>query len=93
MLESDPGRQAPVDLALAWASRLLTALDDLATSFDRSAYVEVCDTIGHRITWMPDGEGRAVGISVDGALIVETAAGQEMIRSGAVRHVRRVPES
>jgi BirA family biotin operon repressor/biotin-[acetyl-CoA-carboxylase] ligase len=93
LLESDPGRQAPVDLALAWASRLLTALDDLATSFDKSAYVEVCDTIGHRITWLPQGEGRAIGITVDGALIVETAAGQEVIRSGTVRHVRRVPES
>jgi BirA family biotin operon repressor/biotin-[acetyl-CoA-carboxylase] ligase len=90
LLESDPGRQAAVDLAMAWASRLLSALDDPAVSFDRSAYIEVCDTIGHRISWTPAGEGRAIGITVDGALIVETAAGQEVIRSGAVRHVRRV---
>jgi BirA family biotin operon repressor/biotin-[acetyl-CoA-carboxylase] ligase len=89
LLDSDPGRQAAVDLALAWAARLLNALDDLATGFDRSAYVAVCDTIGHRITWTPAGEGRAIGITVDGALIVETAQGQEVLRSGAVRHVRR----
>jgi len=88
LLELDPGRQVAVDLALAWASRLLSALEDLVASFDRSAYIEMCDTIGHHVTWMPAGEGRAIGITVDGALIVETAAGQEVIRAGAVHHVR-----
>lgn len=88
LLDDDPGPRAGVDLALAWASRILAALNDLPAAFDRSSYIEMCDTIGRNITWTPAGEGRAVGISIDGALVVETAQGQQVIRSGAVRHVR-----
>ncbi len=91
LLEVDPVRSAATDLALAWASRLLAALDGLPASFARSAYIEVCDTIGRHITWQPAGEGRAIGVTVDGALVVETGAGHEVIRSGAVRHVRGAP--
>ena len=57
-------------------------------SFDKAGYLEICSTIGRQITWLPEGAGRAVGISADGALVVATAAGQETLRSGAVHHVR-----
>ena len=91
LFDNDPGPRAGIDLALAWAARLLAAVDGLPASFDRTAYVEICDTIGRRITWTPAGEGRAVGITVDGALVVETSQGQQVLRSGAVHHVRQTP--
>jgi biotin-(acetyl-CoA carboxylase) ligase len=51
-------------------------------------YRSVCTTIGQEITWEPGGSGRAVDISSDGALVVETVSGRETIHSGAVSHVR-----
>lgn len=88
LLDNDPGPQTPIDLAHEWAGRMVTALGALPDSFDKSDYVAACATIGRHITWTPDGEGRAIGISADGALVVETATGQETIRSGEVSHVR-----
>lgn len=86
--ESDPGEAVAESLAHAWAGRLLHGLDGLPGSFEKGRYVEVCSTIGRDITWRPGGAGRAVGISSDGALIVETTAGQRTLRSGEVSHVR-----
>ncbi|MCP3975316.1 MAG: biotin--[acetyl-CoA-carboxylase] ligase [bacterium] len=88
LVEHDPGQSAAVDLAHDWVARILKALNGLPDSFDKATYVEACTTIGRHITWTPNGEGRAVGISADGALVVDTESGQRTIRSGEVSHVR-----
>ncbi len=88
LLDHDPGPSAAIDLAHDWAGRVVEALESLPESFDKAAYVEACGTIGRHITWSPGGEGRAVGISADGALVVETVSGSDTIRSGEVSHVR-----
>lgn len=88
LADHDPGAEVAVDLAHDWAGRLLPALADLPGSFDKARYLEICQTIGRMITWAPDGSGKAIGVSADGALLVETAQGQQTIRSGEVSHVR-----
>jgi BirA family biotin operon repressor/biotin-[acetyl-CoA-carboxylase] ligase len=88
LLEHDPGKAAAVELAHDWATRLVRAINGLPASFNKARYTEICSTIGRHITWQPDGAGRAVGITVDGGLIVDTAAEQVTIRSGEVSHVR-----
>jgi BirA family biotin operon repressor/biotin-[acetyl-CoA-carboxylase] ligase len=88
LLDHDPGKHAAVELAHDWASRLLTAIAGLPGSFNKARYTEICSTIGRHITWRPDGDGRAIGITADGGLIVDTAEDQVTIRSGEVSHVR-----
>ena len=66
----------------------ISAIAGLPASFNKARYLEICSTLGRNITWQPDGAGRAVGITADGGLIVETADGQTTIRSGEVSHVR-----
>jgi len=88
LLDHDPGWPAAVDLAHHWAGRLIGALEGLPDTFDKSSYVEICGTVGRQITWEPAGSGRAVGITSDGALLVDTAGGQRTLRSGEVSHVR-----
>jgi hypothetical protein len=44
--------------------------------------------LGREIQWQPEGEGRAVEIADDGALIVVVDGREERLVSGAVRHVR-----
>lgn len=88
LLDHDPGKDAAVELAHDWAARLLSAIDGLPESFNKARYTEICSTIGRHITWQPDGAGRAVGITADGGLIVDSEAEQVTIRSGEVSHVR-----
>jgi len=88
LLDHDPGKRAAEELAHDWAPRLLAALAGLPASFNKARYLEICRTLGRNITWQPGGSGRALGITADGGLIVETAEGQMTIRSGEVSHVR-----
>jgi BirA family biotin operon repressor/biotin-[acetyl-CoA-carboxylase] ligase len=87
------GRPSPSEverLARAWADEFLTELDNEPSSWPRSEYVSRCLTIGRHITWDPNGRGKAIEVAEDGALIVETDAGTEELRSGEVRHVRGI---
>jgi len=88
LADHDPGDHTAMELAHDWTGRLLAALGDLPGSFDKGRYQELCATIGRHITWLPEGEGRAVGVSADGALLVATAHGQKTLRSGEVSHIR-----
>ncbi len=78
----------PDVIATSWADRLLGLVAAGSGAWPHRDYVARCVTIGADITWDPDGEGHAVGIASDGALIVETPAGVKTIRSGEVRHLR-----
>jgi BirA family transcriptional regulator, biotin operon repressor / biotin---[acetyl-CoA-carboxylase] ligase len=75
-------------IATSWADRLLGLVAAGPRAWPHHEYTTRCVTIGADITWDPEGEGRAVGIAPDGALIVETPAGMKTIRSGEVRHLR-----
>ena len=59
-----------------------------AAGWPRDEYRQSCLTLGWAITWEPEGSGRAIDISHDGGLVVETPAGVETLHAGRVRHVR-----
>lgn len=88
LLQDDPGQALSVALAHDWAGRVLAALPALPDSFERTRYIELCDTVGRDITWQPDGAGRAIGIGPDGELLVTTDGGALALHSGEVSHVR-----
>lgn len=88
LLDHDPGAAISVEIAHAWAARLLALVRGLPASFDRLRYTELCATIGTDITWEPGGSGRAIGIDSDGALVVTASDGSVVLRSDEVSHVR-----
>ncbi len=88
LYETDPGSELGLALARGWVDRLLEAAD---RPWDLAGYRRNCSTIGQSISWEPDGTGRAVDISPDGALLVETADGLVRLYAGAVRHVSIKP--
>lgn len=85
---SDPGRPEADRVAEAWAGALLDVTVSAESGWSLDRYREVCDTLGRPVRWDPDGQGRAVDVAPDGGLVVETAAGRTVLRSGAVRHLR-----
>jgi BirA family biotin operon repressor/biotin-[acetyl-CoA-carboxylase] ligase len=82
----DPGPTAHVELGALWGAELMERLG--SAGWDRDGYREVCVTLGREISWEPDGSGTATDVTEDGELVVITDHGEEVIRSGAVRHVR-----
>ena len=82
----DPGADLYAEIGACWGAELLRLIGTPGWPVDR--YREVCVTLGKRITWEPDGSGRALDIDDAGGLIVETPEGATTIRSGEVRHVR-----
>lgn len=87
LLDSDPGPGLPVALARAWVDRWLAASAHL-DSWDRDAYLDACITVGRDVTWEPAGSGTAVGVDVDGGLVVQTVSGDQVLHAGEVRLVR-----
>jgi BirA family biotin operon repressor/biotin-[acetyl-CoA-carboxylase] ligase len=88
LLPTDPGPESNVPLARLFADLLFSAIDSDPSLWDRDAYEASCSTLGEEIEWGPSGRGLAVGIAVDGGLIVETDAGTTALRSGSVHQVR-----
>ena len=84
----DPEEDAGPRLAERWTETLLALVDAGPDSWPIDSYRRICTTLGREITWEPSGSGRAVDIDPSGALIVETPSGRELLRSGAVTHVR-----
>jgi len=82
----DPGEETYAELGGLWGAELMNLIETDGWPIDE--YRERCATLGRQITWTPFGQGEAVDIGEDGALIVETAAGKESLRSGVVREVR-----
>ena len=86
LYRSDPGPHAHLEVGALWGAHLMELL--AADGWPVEEYRAVCSTIGENIVWEPQGEGVAVGVDDDGALLVETSGTIEAIHSGAVRHVR-----
>lgn len=86
VFDQDPGGDAHREIGALWVAELLAQVETEGWPVDE--YREVCTTLGRSITWEPNGEGIAAGISENGALLVETVSGIEEIHAGAVNHVR-----
>jgi BirA family biotin operon repressor/biotin-[acetyl-CoA-carboxylase] ligase len=72
------------DLAVAWVDRFLELMTRPPNEWGVDEYRRACVTLGHRVSYAA-GSGTAVGISGDGALLVETGGGIVVVDSGEVR--------
>lgn len=88
VLPADPGVAVVAPLARLWADHIQQRLTGPPEAWGHDEYRDACWTLGTEIVWEPDGRGVAVDIAPDGGLIVQTAVGREVLRSGAVRSVR-----
>lgn len=84
----DPGPDLGPALARSWAERFLEMMGRPVVEWPRERYREVCRTIGREISWEPSGSGTAIDVDERGGLVVRTGAGEVVLTSGAVRHVR-----
>jgi BirA family biotin operon repressor/biotin-[acetyl-CoA-carboxylase] ligase len=84
--EEDPGPRLHAEIGALWSAELLGLLR--AEGWPIDEYRQACVTLGLDIEWDPDGAGRALDISDNGALLIEDGSGERAIHSGAVRHVR-----
>jgi len=87
LLEDDPGFDAAMTLADAWANSLLALLDEGALMWPRTEYERASVTLGQEVHW-DAGTGTAVGIAADGALVVESDGERIDLHSGEV-HTHR----
>jgi BirA family biotin operon repressor/biotin-[acetyl-CoA-carboxylase] ligase len=88
--EADPGPGRAAELARAWADELLRRLAAPFEMWGREEYRSACSTLGRRVRWQPGGEGSAVDIDEDGALLVDTPSGRVRLGTGEVWEVRAV---
>ncbi len=86
VFDQDPGEEAHRGIGALWVAELMAQIESDGWLADE--YRDGCSTLGRSITWEPNGEGIAAGISDGGSLLVETGSGIEEIHAGAVRHVR-----
>lgn len=86
--DQEPGGDLHVALARSWCEETMRLLSAGPESWPHDEYRSRCTTIGRDIVWEPGGEGRAVDVDVEGALVVRTPDGEIRLRSGEIRHVR-----
>lgn len=86
VFDRDPGEEVHREIGTLWVAELMAQVESEGWPVDE--YRAACATLGRSITWEPNGEGIAAGISENGALLVKTVSGIEEIHAGAVRHVR-----
>lgn len=86
LLAADPGADAGVRLAEAWADVLIGYLGAGGEDWPRAEYESASVTLGYEVAW-GDGRGRAVAIANDGALVVERDGERIELRAGEV-HTR-----
>ncbi len=86
LFAADPGADAGVKLAEAWADVLIGYLVAGAEDWPRAEYEAASVTLSHEVVW-GDGRGRAVAIANDGALVVERDGERIELRAGEV-HTR-----
>ncbi|MGH8873054.1 MAG: biotin--[acetyl-CoA-carboxylase] ligase [Acidimicrobiia bacterium] len=84
--EEDPGPEVHARIAGLWAAELLRIVED--DGWPAGEYRGLCATLGREITWDPEGRGRAIDITDEGALVVEVDGARSLVTSGAIRHVR-----
>ena len=85
---TDPGEEHSHRVAEQWAEVFLQRIEAGPTDWGRDEYLARCTTIGRPIEWDPDGSGIAIGIGDDGALLIDSQAGEVALYAGAVRNVR-----
>jgi len=86
LLSEDPGGGTASRVAEVWAQSLLDHLDQGPDRWPRAEYEQASVTLAQEVFWQ-DGHGRAVGISDNGALVVDQAGIEVMLHSGEV-HTR-----
>lgn len=86
LLGGDPGADAPSRLAESWAGSLLAFVEDGPQAWPRAEYERACVTLSRNVYW-EGGEGRAMAIAVDGALVVDEDGVDVILHSGEV-HTR-----
>ena len=84
----DPGPSRHIDLAREWADSFLNRLGRGPRAWGLDEYKSRSSTLGSKISWEPLGEGRAIDIGDDGALVVMTTEGEVRLTAGRVHHVR-----
>lgn len=87
LFADDPGDRSHTEIGALWGAELMELIDEGGWPID--AYRRACVTLGREITWEPDGSGKATDVADDGALLVQTASGDEALYSGAIHHVRQ----
>ena len=92
------GSPLPRSVRASWLHAYLTHLADLLHALDedpyvaRSAYVEVCGTLGQEVAVQLTSttvRGRACGIDRDGALVVAHGGRRSVHHAGDVVHLRK----
>jgi BirA family biotin operon repressor/biotin-[acetyl-CoA-carboxylase] ligase len=89
LYDLDPGPDRHAEIGGLWGAEMMRLME--GSGWPLGEYRAACATLGRRLTWEPDGSGRAVDIAADGGLVVETAEGSQTIYSGVVHHVRGRP--
>jgi len=91
LLDTDPGPEAATVLgetiADTWVQSLLMLLEVGPSDWPRGEYEDASVTLGEDVQWNA-GSGRAVGIAVDGALVVRSDGEDVELHSGEV-HTHR----
>ena len=82
----DPGSEVARELASVWVQRLRERLARGPAAWGRGDYIVASATLGKGIAW-DGGEGVAIDLAPDGALVVETGTGRVTIRAGDI-HTR-----
>ena len=88
LLSEDPGPDLAGEIGVDWSVELLRRVEYGSERWGRAEYVAGCTTLGREITWEPAGQGRAMDIAADGALVVETSSGVLRLVATEVSHIR-----
>jgi biotin-(acetyl-CoA carboxylase) ligase len=82
----DPGPERHAEIGGLWAAELMRLIE--GEGWPREEYRRLCSTLARKVSWEPDGLGRAVDVAEDGALLVEVDGEIRSVYSGEVRHLR-----
>ncbi|NQV07259.1 biotin--[acetyl-CoA-carboxylase] ligase [bacterium] len=88
LFAEDPGSDEADRFAGPWAASLVRRLGADPQDWGRDEYLARCVTVGSAVEWEPHGSGVAVGVSADGALLVEVEGSVIALDSGVVRTIR-----
>lgn len=81
-----PGAAEGFEIGSIWTAETMRLLDGDLWPVDE--YRSRCQTIGRVVSWEPGGHGTAVDVADDGGLVVVVDGSEEVLYSGAVRHIR-----
>lgn len=88
--DKDPGVDGVLGFSNLIADELQRRIQLGPTAWGLGKYRDLCETVGQRVSWKPDGEGEAFAIAESGALLVNTDEGMKELFSGEVQHVRKL---